>query len=1033
MRVDVERAIEIENKAGRSGQRSLKGGMQRARSHLIPWMVAFMVAFGLALHARGQDPPDANIQFERLEGLSHNTVFDVLQDQQGFLWIGTADGLNRYDGYEFVVHRHLPADSTSLVDNTVQALAEDPSGDLWVGTASGLDRLNRSTGRFVHYDLTPDSTDAPTSIAQIAIDRAGHIWVTTYPGGALYSYDRRAGTFEQYDLGEHGASVRDVEVDAEGTVWAIGGAHPSASRPYALYQYHAERDRFRFVRSVSAASIHAGTSSGVWVRGIKVAVGQATDPPVQTVAAPMPSGGEWRALLETPDSSLWIGTDRGVYRYNLTTDALEHHAVDTSGTAELGNYVWTLYEDRAGILWVGTRSGLYRYDPHRKPFRHLGASDGVLKGPGESAVMALQEGSDGMLWAGTLGGGLVRMGPDGGAPPSADVRVSLPSDNVWALHEARAGQFWVGTDAGPCVLNRSTGRCVLGSAWDQEAVGPGPIYTIAEQADGTLWMAGTRLYRVDGMTGRVATPVPLKYGRDFTTIQALHLDAARRLWIGMEGGGLARYHLKTDTLVRYPYAVPDGQAGLRSETVWTIHESAEGLLWLGTDVGLARLDPQTDSLRHYFDAERLPGSIIYSMLEDGQGRLWVGTNHGLVRFDPDTGAFRQYGRSDGVRNLEFNRGAALRGAQGTLYFGGLHGITAFRPQAIRDNPHPPSVAITGITKVNQEGRTEVRPHGREQLTFSYRDRVFTFTFSALNFTNPQKNRYAYQLEGFDAEWIEAGTQRVARYTNVPPGRYVLRVRAANNDGVWNETGTTLRVTITPPFWKTWWFQVAVVVALLGVVVGLYRARVAYLLRMERMRLRIASDLHDDVGSQLASVAIMSDVLRARDDLNAATRAELRHIGSVIREATETLRDIVWFVDPEHDDPEALFWKMKTEASTVLGALDVQFDHPPPEEWEALSPLNVQARRNLFLILREALHNIVRHAEAEAVHIRLSFASDQLELMIRDDGVGFTPEADDRSGHGLANMRRRAEQMGGTLEVQSQPAQGARVRLTVPIP
>lgn len=1001
--------------------------------HAVRWTLVFVLGLCVVAPVEAQRPstrPGQSIQFERLEGLSHNTVLAILQDQQGFLWVGTADGLNRYDGYEFVVYRHLPSDSTSLIDNTVQTLAEDPSGDLWVGTAGGLDRLDRATGQFEHYDLTPGRLDAPKNVAQVVLDGAGHLWVTTYLESGLYRYNRSTRAFKRYVPGEGVENVNTLEVDSAGRLWIVGGGGSEASAAKALYRYDEEQDQVQQVTALQSASLHAGRSGTLWIGGEQSKALDAKNAPLRRIAAPIPWGQERNKMYETRDGMVWIGTGQGLFRFNPATEALQYHAVDTSGTAGLSNYIWTLYEDRAGILWVGTRSGLYRYDPHRKPFGHLGPATGVLHGAGESAVMAVREDAGEDLWVGTLGGGLAHLRRENGTFRPSEARYALPSDQVWALHQDRQGALWIGTEAGVCTLDRTSGRCtehVLPAPFPDSST---PVYTFADHRQGPLWMGGIELYRYDLASGQVDTPVPIEYGQDFTTIQALHVDQEGRLWIGMESGGLGRYEPTSGRYVSYPVGGQD--TGLLGTTVWTIHESTDGLLWLGTDVGLARLDPATDSITHYFDSDRLPGSIVYSILEDEQHRLWLGTNQGLVRFDPRTERFRRFDASDGVRNAEFNRRAAFRSKRGRFFFGGLRGITTFDPEAIRDNPYVPPVVITKITKVDGTEPVSLNPYGREEIVLDYRDRVFTFEFAALNFTNPEKNRYTYQLDGFEDGWVEAGTRRIVRYTNVPPGEYVFRVRGANNDGVWNEAGTSVRVTITPPFWQTGWFRLLVGILIVGALVLAYRIRVRHLLKVERLRLRIASDLHDDIGSRLASVAITSDMLRTQADLGEAERTEVRHIGTVVRETAETLRDIVWFVDPEHDDPEALLWKMKNEASTLLNGLDYQFDHPAPERLAGLEQLNVRARRNLFLIYKEALHDVVQHAQAQTVRITLHHGSGELVLTIADDGVGFDPDDATQWGHGLKNMRRRAEQMNADLTLTSRPDRGTTLRLTVPV-
>src|SRR5690606_8262588 len=290
------------------------------------------------------------------------------------------------------------------------------------------------------------------------------------------------------------------------------------------------------------------------------------------------------------------------------------------------------------------------------------------------------------------------------------------------------------------------------------------------------------------------------------------------------------------------------------------HRDAAGALWLGTGTGLTRYDPAAGAFTHYLKRDGLPGSVVYSILEDGRQRLWLGTNLGLACFDPRLPAgraFRTFDAGAGTGNPEYNRQAAFRNGRGSFFFGGMGGLTVFDPDKIHDNPVVPPVVLVDVQKANREGTASVNPFGLGHLRLSSRDYSLSFTFAALAYAHPPKNRYAYRLEGFDAGWVDAGTGRVARYTNLPAGDYVFRVRGSNNDGVWNEAGLALRLTVLPPFWETAWFRLLVAAAVAGLLGAAYRYRVQRLLEVERLRLRIASDLHDDFSSDLTGIALLT--------------------------------------------------------------------------------------------------------------------------------------------------------------------------------
>jgi len=419
----------------------------------------------------------------------------------------------------------------------------------------------------------------------------------------------------------------------------------------------------------------------------------------------------------------------------------------------------------------------------------------------------------------------------------------------------------------------------------------------------------------------------------------------------------------------------------------------------------------------------------HGALPDGAGRLWLGTNRGLARFDPESESFRVFGRRDGVVNVEFNRKARLRASDGTFYFGGLDGVTVFRPEEIVDNPFVPPVALTAVEVLSSAGTREVPAIGLERLELSYREDTLAFEFAALSFAQPEGNRYRYRLEGLDEHWVEAGDRRFARYVHMPPGRYAFRVQAMSHDGVWNREGVTLPIVILPPFWETLWFRLLVVVAVAAAVYGLYRYRLARILAVERLRMRIAGDLHDQLSSDLSGIALASDMVSRRSALDEGDRSRLQVARDTALSSVEALRDIVWYVNPQQDSLEALGARMRSTAQRLLPGHDVEIH-------AALSDgaLPMELRRQIFLTYKELLHNVARHADASRVEVRLERRERSVVLSVADDGVGFDPSlTTSRTGTGLASARARAARMNGTLEVESRLGEGTRVTLRATLP
>ncbi len=973
-------------------------------------------------------------------GLSHNSVYSILQDSQGFLWVGTVDGLNRFDGHDFLIHRSDPSDATSLSNNLVYALHEDRAGTLWVGTADGLNRFDSDRGCFERYlTRVEGGCEGCHLINLIFEDQEGFLWLGT--AGGLLRFDGRTGQVQafQHVPGDPYSLDHDlvlgVQEDPAGRLWVLTAEEACMGTCLHLMA----RDTGRFQRFPlppgwnTVETLLIDRSGQFWLSdtgpvSFDPRSGHFPPPPGDAVNAP--------DIHQGPDGTIWIGTERGVFHFDPATGRVEPLTEARPTERWLQHIVQAIYEDRSGTLWVGTHAGLYQGDPHAKHFSRLTHQPDDPGSLSADPVSAIAEDLSGSIWVGTFGGGLNRL-------DKASRRVtrlrhdphdrnSLMDDVIWSLHGDRKGILWIGTESGLCSYDPVTGRFTRHLLADPAGTGQLRITDIAEGPMGQLWVVGLPgLQRYDPETGRTH-PYPCtgdSTGPSNPMPSTLLVEGdGGVVWLGL--GTLDRLQVENGRFASFQLTSAEG-ASLLGQEIYDLHRDASGGLWLGTGTGLHRFDPETERFDHYFPRDGLPGSVVYSITEDERQRLWLGTNQGLSCFDPGLPSgrhFRNFEAADGIGSTEFNRRAVFSSRTGELFFGGMNGLTSFFPDEIRDNPYIPPMVLTRIQVSNREGEATVEPLGLDQLFLSFRDYTFSFEFVALSYTNPEQNRYSYMLEGFDGNWIDAGTRRFARYTNVPPGDYVFRVKGSNNDGVWNEEGLSLPLVITPPFWQTWWFRMLALVLIGGALCGAYRYRLARMLEVERMRLRIADDLHDDVCSNLSGIAMISDMVRQDVPLDAPAQGQLSRIADTSRQTVEDLRDIVWIVDPGHDKLSDLQQKMQSVAATLLNDVDcnIEADH------QALSgTLGMEIRRNVFLIYKEILHNIVRHAEATSVRIELREHDRNLRLSITDNGIGFD-EGSVRQGHGLKSIRRRAKDIGGTLEITSRQGAGTTVVLTLKI-
>ena len=1016
-----------------------------ARTHRAVWlMITLGACTPMALYAQAAAPPSPD-RFEHIDsrdGLSHNTVFSIHQDRLGFLWIGTDDGLNRYDGYTFTIYRHDPDDPTSLLHNTVRGVNEDPWGHVWIRTPDGFSRFDRRTEQFMHYVTASD--DGAPQTPRLPLPDGPHGWLLNEDG--FFRYDPEADTLQRMapppDTTMQGTPQQPLPdrdtfwsfyVDQRETVW-IGTVQGY------LHKYvpsTGEWEQFKAPWQELVIEFEDGQGR-LWISNSE---GAGTFDPATEVFArfkpPAASSSPHYIHLKDRNGFLWFFSASGPLRYDPVTQ--ETHSF-TLEPQPLGGLAWNIYEDRAGSIWLATLSGLYRLDPASKPFRHHAHDPRTPHSLSNNIVMAAWASNNGDLWVGTLGGGLNRFNPTTGHSihhrHQPDRPGSLCHDHIWSLYEDARGTLWIGTDEGLCARDPQTGRfrrhlLPLSATWptsDQP-----PVNAIREDARGRLWLAtNDGLHRLDPATGLLKhVPVGFKNQRPHGAfIQSLHLDRADLLWLGASDSRLFRLAPDTEALTAYPGL--QAVMPVANEGLLTIQEDHRGILWLGSKRGLTRFDPKTDTAQHYGPEQGLPASNVYAILEDERHQLWISTNSGLAYFTdryPEPLAFRTYDTGDGLGNAEFNRRAAFKNNWGEFFFGGMNGLTSFFPDQIHDNPYRPPVVLTQIQTSNRDTTVSVVPYGLDPLVLSYRDYTVAFEFAALNFTNPAQNQYAYQLEGFDEGWIESGTRRQVQYTNIPPGRYTFRVKAANNDGVWNEDGVALRLTVTPPFWQTWWFRGLALMMMVALLTAAYRYRVAQLLAMERIRMRIARDLHDDIGSGLSSIALASELISQDTGLHDDRRRRLAQITGKARLMATALTDIVWLVDPEHDQLDDLIEHLEEVTRTLLVGIDYRIDRSAAPMLHRIHP---EFRRHVYLIYKEILHNIVKHAQATHVTVTMQRDGRQFVLRVADDGVGFDPEQASR-GHGLKNMQTRAHQIGGTLTLTGRPGEGTSVRLDARIP
>jgi signal transduction histidine kinase/ligand-binding sensor domain-containing protein len=807
-----------------------------------------------AVFAPVSPDPASTIRFDRItgrDGLSQNVVLAIAQDQRGFMWFGTEDGLNKYDGYQFTIYEHDPENPGTLSDDYVSIIYEDREGVLWVGTRDGLNRLDHAADAFIRYEHSPEDEQSigGTWIVSLCEDREGTLWIGTDDGG-LDRFDREAGTFTHYrhhpgdptSLSDD--SVGAIYEDHEGALWigtdagldlldrnsgtfthfqsrpgdreSLGGSEVSALAE--------DRDRALWVGTEDGGISRLDRSSGTFTRY------QHDDGHPQSLAHD-----RVKSLLLDSAGRLWIGTQNGLDLYDPARDQFIHVRHDPGDPNSLsGDAVWSIHEDRTGVLWFGTYGGaLSKYNRTIDQFALYQHKPDLANSLSDNMIWAIHEDANGVLWAGTFNGGLNRLDRESGQiqvyrhdPQDAS---SLSSDDVRAILEDHTGALWVGTGGGLDRLDRGTGKFVhyRHDASDPASLSENRVSVLFEDSSGDLWV-GTRTGGLNRFDWETETFVRYQHDEDNPNtlssdrVWALYQDSAGKLWVGTLGG-VSVWDPDTDQFVRY-LNDPDDPQSLSNDAVFGFYEDVEGRMWVGTwGSGLDRFDLVTGTFDHHTEKDGLANNVIYGIEADQEGNLWMSTNNGLSKFDPRTETFHNYDVRDGLQDNEFNVGAHFASPSGELFFGGIRGFNAFYPERVTGNPHVPPVVITAFGKFNETEREDLTPG--EHIELTYQDDLIFFEFAALDYTAPDKNHYTYMLDGQDETWIDAGTRRHVDYTNLRGGEYTFRVRGSNNDGVWNEEGATVTLTVTPPFWERWWLRGGAILLLAVGVIGGYWLRV----------------------------------------------------------------------------------------------------------------------------------------------------------------------------------------------------------------
>ena len=857
------------------------------RSGVIPVLLCTMMLS--TSPAVAGDAGHRPMRFDQLtldDGLSQSNVLSIWQDSRGLMWFGTENGLNSYNGYEFRKFTRERGNPHALASDFIYDIAEDADGNLWIGTnGGGLAMMDRSTGRFTSFRHDPDDSNSISSnvVRAVLLDTDGIVWLGTR-GTGLDRFDPQSGGFTHYRFGsdeyhtKNPNEIYTVYKDSGGTLWL--GSNRGLSRldpvsgEFVTYLHNADDEtaisdhRVRAILDDGGGHLWVGTYGGGLNR-FDMASGtferfqnRINDP--TSIASDRVT-----TIFKDSDGRLWVGTAGGLNLFDdLSGNFTRYVNDDTDPSSLADNSVTSVFQDRGGIVWVGTQNrGLSKWNPHTWLYGFEKARELAVDGETQPNVTSFVEDAVGTLWIGTFGNGLSAMNRASGdvthyRHDTADAN-SISDDRVMSLLRDHDGMIWAGTMTGGVNrLNPESGAIDVyrHDAEDPHSLSVNGIMAIYQDSVGLIWVGtfGGGISRLDPASGQftrfladASNPDALSSNRVTSFVE----DAGGKIWIGTDAGGLNLFDPATNTFTQFLHD-PDDPLSLAANTVYSLNVAANGTVWVGTQGGgLDRVmgdasHPSQILFHNISQDDGLTNNVVYGIQFDDSGGLWLSTNYGISRLDPENGEIRNLHRSDGLQSEEFNFGAHYRSDSGELFFGGHNGFNAFDPETLQTNSAVPLIILTGFFNGNERVKSDLPLDEETGIEITYKDDRVSFEFAALDYASPAKNRYMYKLEGFDTDWLDLGNRRRVTYTDLDDGQYLLRVKAANSNGRWNEVGLSIPVRVAPAPWDTWWAYLGYVALVVQLIVTLWLGHRRKIRREEEYSHRLEQEVETRTGQLL---------------------------------------------------------------------------------------------------------------------------------------------------------------------------------------
>ncbi|MCB0456518.1 MAG: two-component regulator propeller domain-containing protein [Flavobacteriaceae bacterium] len=1025
------------------------------------------------------------------DGLSQNTVNCIYQDKLGFMWFGTQDGLNRFDGYQYLHFKNERSNPNSLSDNYIWELYEDDANTLWIGTfGGGLNSMDLTTGEIKNYKHKPeDPNKFPSNrIFSITEYPKGILWLGCNEG--LIRFDKETkksrlflskknteGTLEDNYVGI-------VVADNYGSLWLRSDK--------GLTQFDTTKNEAVFYqKSPFSNNIDLGDIFDIKKIGNKMLVscnaGVIEIDPIQRkdtllIATPtvkidnrLPT---IKKMLVLKNQRIILGTNIGLLIYNLRTNQYETFTQDPEDTKSLSHSdVISLFQSNEGIIWVGTRNGLNKIEKEKPDFIHIRSIAGKKRLSNKN-VNSFMEENDSLLWVGTTDGLNLYNKKNNSFTifrKEENKSKGLQTNYILCLFKDSKGRKWIGSRRNGFYRIENNYKIQQIDPNDEQALSTS-IHFITEDKEGNLWLgtggAGLWKYNPEENTLKKYGPAKDGNGTSHPYVFTILIDSKENFWLGTPTGGLNLFNPKTEKFL-YFLNNPENNNSLSNDIVLSLFEDQQNYLWIGTNGGLNKLVQKLESnmfnellhqtkqgndslFQNFGQQQGFPNEVIYGILSDASQKLWLSTNKGLVVFDPQKEKVVQlYDVSHGIQSNEFNQNAYYKDHFQNFHFGGVDGFNIFHPDSITGNQYLPPVVITNLSLFNNPVKVGTPKKDDNEfllpkniaylknLNLSWKHDMITLDFAALNYISPEKNSYSYKLEGFNDDWVNS-TTHTATYTNLDPGDYTFKIKTSNSSNLWNNEETQIKIHINNPPWKRWYAYVIYLLLASGAFYIFTKNRIekatrkiriqnqiekARIEERESFRKRSSRDFHDEAGTKITRISLITELVKRMTTHTPEIQNHLKQIDDNLQELNTGMRDFIWALDPTKDNVYETLIRFTDFAAPFCEVAGIQFHVGDiPKKLEGYQ-LNMASRRHIVLILKEALNNSIKHSSPSLITFTTYLDGNTLTLSLKDNGKGFDLK-NVTQGHGLKNMKERAQTIHAVLSIHSKVNEGTEIVLKV---